>query len=42
MSSNNTKGGTTGTLLGGNDFAASRAVQDGDTLNVTVTCSIAN
>jgi len=42
MSSNNTKGGTTGTLLGGNDFAASRGVQSGDTLNVTVTATIAN
>ena len=36
----NTKGGATGTLLGAGDFASSRAVLDGDTLNVTVTCSI--
>ncbi len=42
MSSNNTKGGTTGTLLGGNDFAAARSVQSPDTLNVTVTASISN
>jgi hypothetical protein len=32
--------GTSGTLLGVGDFAASRAVQSGDTLNVTVTCSM--
>lgn len=37
---NNTKGGTTGTLLGAADFASSRAVISGDTLNVTVTCSL--
>jgi hypothetical protein len=40
MSDNNTKGGTTGTLLGGGDFAASRSVVSGDTLNVTITCSL--
>ena len=34
---NNTKGGTTGTLYGGGDFSSSRAVVNGDTLNVTVT-----
>jgi hypothetical protein len=37
---NNTKGGTTGTLLGAADFGSSRAVISGDTLNVTVTCSL--
>lgn len=41
MKDNNTKGGTTGTLLGVGDFAAYRSVVSGDTLNVTVTCSIA-
>jgi hypothetical protein len=34
---NNTKGGTTGTLWGGADFSSSRAVLSGDTLNVTIT-----
>lgn len=37
---NNTKGGTTGTLLGAGNFAVARAVEIGDVLNVTVTCSI--
>lgn len=37
---NSTKGGTSGILLGAGNFAASRAVLNGDTLNVTVTCSI--
>ena len=40
MADNSTKGGTTGTLLGAGDFTASRAVENGDTLNVQVTCSI--
>lgn len=40
MTNNNTKGGATGILLGGADFAASRAVGSGDTLNVQVTCSL--
>lgn len=34
---NNTKGGTTGTLYGGGDFGSSRAVVNGDVLNVTLT-----
>jgi hypothetical protein len=37
---NSTKGGTSGTLLGGGDFSQSRAVLSGDTLNVTITCSL--
>jgi len=40
MADDNTKGGTTGILLGAGNFASSRAVLNGDTLNVTVTCSI--
>lgn len=37
LADNNTKSGTTGTLYGGGDFSSSRAVVNGDTLNVTVT-----
>lgn len=37
LADDNTKGGTTGTLYGAGDFAASRSVANGDTLNVTVT-----
>jgi hypothetical protein len=33
----NTVSGTTGTLYGGGDFGSSRAVVNGDTLNITVT-----
>lgn len=40
LKDNNTKGGATGTLLGAGDFGASRAVLSGDTLNVTITCSL--
>jgi len=40
MINNNTKGGTTGILLGAGDFGTSRAVVNGDTINITVTCSI--
>jgi len=40
MCSNNTKGGTTGTLYGGADFSeGSRAMVDNDTLDVTATVS---
>ena len=39
MSTNNTKGGTTGSLYGVGDFGTSRAVENGDTLNVQVTLS---
>lgn len=40
--SSSTKGGTTGTLLGVGDFTGgSRSLINGDTLNVTVTASIA-
>lgn len=34
-----TASGTAGTLIGASDFAASRAVLSGDTLNVTITVS---
>lgn len=37
VTTNSTKGGTTGTLYGAAAFAANRAVENGDTLNVTVT-----
>lgn len=37
---NNTKGGTTGILLGAGEFGTARDVIDGDILRVTVTCSI--
>lgn len=37
---NNTKSGTTGVLYGENDFGSARAVISGDTLNVTVTCTL--
>jgi hypothetical protein len=37
VTTNSTKGGTTGTLYGAADFGASRGVLSGDTLNVTIT-----
>jgi hypothetical protein len=37
VTTNSTKGGTTGTLYGAADFSASRSVLNGDTLNVTIT-----
>ncbi len=42
MTTNNTKGGSTGILIGGGEFAASRGVANGDTLNVTVTATQAS
>jgi hypothetical protein len=40
MITNNTKSGTTGVLYGEADYAASRGVASGDTLNVTATCTV--
>lgn len=40
LKSDNTKGGTAGTLYGGGDFGASRAVVDGDTLSVQVDLTV--
>jgi hypothetical protein len=40
LTDNSAVGGATGTLLGAGDFGSSRAVISGDTLNVTITCSI--
>lgn len=40
LADNSTKGGTTGTLYGAGDFGASRAVANGDTLNVTITLTV--
>lgn len=41
VTTNSTKGGTAGTLYGAANFASSRAVISGDTLNVTVTLTAA-
>lgn len=41
VTDSNTKGGTTGVLLSVSDFASSKAVDDGDTLAVTVTFTAA-
>jgi hypothetical protein len=40
MINNNTKGGTTGILLSAGDFASARTVISGDTLNITITCTM--
>ena len=40
VATNNTKSGTTGTLVGGGDFASSRSGGSGDTIQVTVTASL--
>ena len=42
LTTDNTKGGSAGILIGGGDFAASRGVGDGDTLNVTITATQAS
>jgi hypothetical protein len=39
ITTNNTKGGTTGTLFSATDFAVARSVLSGDTLTVTYTIS---
>lgn len=41
LTTNSTAGGTTGTLYSAADFAASRSVLSGDTLNVTITVTAA-
>ena len=41
VTTNSTKGGTTGTLVGGADFAAARTLSNGDTLYVTITLTAA-
>lgn len=40
MADSSTKGGTTGKLMGVGAFAADRSVLSGDTLNVTITCTM--
>lgn len=42
LTSNNTKGGTTGTLYSVGDFASSKAADNGDTLTVTATFTAAD
>lgn len=42
LTSDNTKSGTSGTLFSATDFSSSRAVESGDTLNVTYTVSAAD
>jgi len=39
LTTNNTKGGTSGRLIGGAAFSANRSLQSGDTLTITVTAS---
>jgi hypothetical protein len=40
MADEHTKGGSTGTLMGAGDFTTPRAVEIGDTLSVTITCTL--
>lgn len=42
VKTDNTKGGTAGTLYGVADFSGARSVENGDTLNVTVTLTAAS
>jgi hypothetical protein len=42
VATNSTKGGTTGVLIGGASFGSARSVQSGDTLNVSVTLTVAS
>ena len=42
LASDNTKGGTTGTLICAVDFSSSRSADNGDTLEVTYTISAAD
>ena len=42
LATDNTKGGSTGTLFSGVDFTSSRTVADGDTINVTYTFTSAD
>jgi len=42
ITTSNTKGGTTGTLIGGAAFTADRAAASGDTINVTATLTNAS
>ena len=39
ITTDSTKGGTAGTLIGASDFASARSMQSGDTLNVTTSMS---
>lgn len=40
MATNNVKGGTSGKIYGEADFGVARSVLSGDTLNVTITCTV--
>lgn len=40
LTDNSTKGGSTGKLYGAANFSGARSVQNGDTLNVTITLSV--
>jgi hypothetical protein len=39
---NNTKGGTTGTLISATNFTSAKAADDGDVIKVTYTINVAN